>query len=305
MKHTVQVALCTLGVLGGSLAYGQRNTNDYDRFRSDDRSNRPERDDREYRRDFRNDRPYRDVSPYRNERLGPMRDEREMRPSGNGREMLDAYREGYRDGQRDTERLLRRNGDEPDKNERDDQRDDRLNYKNFTFGVYAGGNSTRFEGEDVNGDALTGRLGWQLGGFIRGGGRVFGQIGFEYLTSSNDFYQKGDGANLEDITGNIDQRYIHVPVYVGIKLAQSPRGVSAVRLQVGAQYAAPTGVRNNDFNFERGDFRRSTIMGLANLGFDAGPLFLDLVYQHGFEDVLKEVSNTKRRIVGLNVGLKF
>lgn len=299
MNYTVRIALCTLSVLGGGLAYGQRDYNDYGR----DRGTSSRYNDRDYRYERRDSRDYR--SDDRRDQREFRYDDRNYNRNSNSRDVLNAYREGFRDGQRETERFYRQRMEFDEQSEREQRRNDKPDYKNFTFGVYAGANSTRFEGEDVDGNALAGRLGWQLGGFIRGGGRVFGQIGFEYLTSSNDFYQKGDGANVEDITGNIDQRYIHVPAYIGIKLAQSPKGVSAVRLQLGAQYASPTGVRNNDFNIDRNSFRRSTFMGLANLGFDAGPLFLDLVYQHGFEDVLKESNNSKRRVVGVNVGLKF
>ena len=226
-----------------------------------------------------------------------------------------AYDDGYKDGQRDAKRMYQSDRNErPDRNERTDrnerQYDDKENrkndYKNFTFGIYTGANSTRFEGEGVDGNALKGRLGWQFGAFVRGGGRLYGQLGAEYLTSSSDFYQSGDGASVDDITSQIDLRYIHVPAYIGFKLAESKRGVSAVRLQLGAEFATPVGNNSNkEFGFERSDFQNATLTGLANLGFDAGPLFVDVVYHYGFADILKEQNNSKRRILGVNVGLKF
>lgn len=229
------------------------------------------------------------------------------RSQPDGRELQRAYDEGYQDGKRDAREMLRsdynRDRERDQAKEKDNRKSD---YKNFTFGIYTGANSTRFEGEDVNGDALRGRLGWQFGAFVRGGGRLYGQLGAEYLTSSSDFYQAGDGASVDDITSRIDLRYVHVPAYIGFKLAESKRGVSAVRLQLGAEFATPVGNNNSkDFGFERNDFQNATLSGLANIGFDAGPLFLDLVYHHGFADVLKEQSNSKRRILGVNVGLKF
>ena len=160
----------------------------------------------------------------------------------------------------------------------------------------------------MEGNNLSGRLGYQLGFFVRGGGRIYGQIGAEYLTSSSEFYRAGGSdttTSAKEIIGNVDQKYLHIPAYIGVKLAQSDRGVSAVRLQVGAEYAAPLGVNNNAFNFSQGDFRAATVNGLANLGFDAGPLSLDIVYHHGFADVIEGTTNTKRRILGVNVGVKF
>jgi len=207
------------------------------------------------------------------------------------RDLSKAYDEGYEDGQRSVA-----------VEERQERRE---NYKHFTFGIYAGANSTRFAGETVQDNQLAGRLGYQAGFFVRGGGRIYGQIGAEYMTSSSDFYRAGDGASIKDITSNVDQKYIQIPAYIGVKLAQSERGVSAIRLAVGAEYAAPLGVNNNAFNFQSGDFRAATVNGLVNLGFDAGPLLVGFVYHYGFADVIANASNTQRRILSVNVGVKF
>ncbi len=57
-------------------------------------------------------------------------------------------------------------------------------YKNFVFGIYAGLNTTKFKGENINtGGELSGRLGYQAGFFVRGGGRLYGQLGAEYFAS--------------------------------------------------------------------------------------------------------------------------
>lgn len=296
MNTLLKTSLLLAGVCSVGVAWGQRNSYD-DRY---DRDNQPSRRDerrsdrqldqqlderRNYnRRDDENRR-------YDNRYEDRMGNDRNADRSYDERDLSKAYDEGYEDGQRSVEIAERK--------------ERRANYKNFAFGIYGGANSTRFEGEDVQGNKLTGRLGYQVGFFVRGGGRVYGQIGAEYLTSSSDFYQAGDGATIKDITANVDQKYLHVPAYIGVKLAQSERGVSAVRLAIGAEYAAPLGVNNNAFNFQQGDFRAATINGLANLGFDAGPLMLGFVYHYGFADVIEGTSNTKRRILSVNVGVKF
>jgi hypothetical protein len=301
MKKSVNAALLLAGVCSAGLALGQQNSYDdrYDR----DRDYRPSsrRDERRYdrqlddrldeRRDF--NRRSDENSRYNNRYEDRTGNDRNYGRMYDERDLSRAYDDGYQDGQRSTEV--------------EERKEHRENYKNFTFGVYAGANSTRFEGEDVQGNNLSGRLGYQLGFFIRGGGRVYGQIGAEYLTSSSDFYQAGDGQvnGIKDITSNVDQKYLHIPAYIGVKVAQSERGISGVRLQIGAEYAAPLGVNNNAFNFSQSDFAAATVNGLANIGFDAGPLFLDFVYHYGFADVLNNVSNTKRRILGVNLGFKF
>ncbi|MCK8490900.1 hypothetical protein M0L20_03490 [Spirosoma sp. RP8] len=295
MKKSLNAALLLAGVCSAGLALGQQNSyndrydRDYRPSRRDERRMYEERIDE--RREFnqRND----DNRRYDNRYEDRMGNSRNYGRMFDERDLSKAYDEGFEDGQRSVEV--------------EERKQRRENYKNFTLGIYAGANSTRFEGEDVQGNNLSGRLGYQLGFFVRGGGRVYGQIGAEYLTSSSDFFRAGDGQvnGISDITSNVDQKYIHVPAYIGVKIAQSERGISGVRLQIGAEYSAPLGVNNNAFNFSQSDFAAATVNGLANIGFDAGPLFLDFVYHYGFADVLNNVSNTKRRILGVNLGVKF
>jgi hypothetical protein len=295
MRKLVNKVLVVAGVCSAGLAFGQQNSYN-DRYDRDYRDYRPSRrDERSFDREIEERRDYNrrndDNRRYDNRYMDRMGNNRNYGRMFDERDLSKAYDEGYEDGRQSIAV--------------EERREHRENYKNFTFGLYGGANSTRFEGEDVQGNSLSGRLGYQLGFFVRGGGRVFGQIGAEYLTSSSDFYRAGDGSTVSDITSNVDQKYIHVPAYIGVKLAQSDRGISGVRLQIGAEYAAPLGVNNNAFNFSQSDFAAATINGLANIGFDAGPLFLDFVYHYGFADVLNNVSNTKRRILGVNLGVKF
>lgn len=273
----------------------EREMRDRDRdMRRDDRRGEGPEDVIRERRDFRR----RDMMDARYDNEYRERADRFSGRQYDRNDLSQAYDEGFEDGQRSYK-----------KEERTEHRE---NYKNFTFGLYAGGNSTRFQGEsiDANGNAqgLAGRLGYQLGFFVRGGGRFFGQIGAEYLTSSSEFYRAGDGqvSGIKDITTNVDQQYLHVPAYVGVKIAQSERGVSGIRLQVGAEFATPLAGNNRLLNLTRSDFNDATLNGLANIGFDAGPLFIDFVYHHGFQNVLRDnTSNSQRRILGVNLGLKF
>ncbi|MFD2933054.1 hypothetical protein [Spirosoma flavum] len=297
MKTLTKTILLAAGVCSTSIVFGQQNSTD-DRYDRNDRSSRRDerRDDRrvddrlDERREFnrRNEEEPRYNNQYEERRGDNRRSERQY----DERDLSRAYDEGFEDGQRNVETTERQ--------------EHRQNYKHFTFGVYGGANSTRFEGESVDGQNLTGRLGYQLGFFVRGGGRIYGQVGAEYLTSSSQFFKPGDGQvnGIKDITSNIDQRYLHIPAYIGVKLAQSERGVSGVRLSLGAEYATPLSTDKNDFNLGNADFQAATINGLAGLGFDAGPIMLDFVYHYGFADVLSS-GNSKRRILGINLGFKF
>ncbi len=186
-------------------------------------------------------------------------------------------------------------------------------YKGLTVGIYAGLNSTKFKGEalDANGSGnkkLTGRLGYQAGIFVRGGGRVYGQIGAEYFASSSNYFTAGSGQSVSSINGQIDIKYIQVPVYIGYKLTESDRGISAVRVQVGVEYANRIGSTSGDFNLSNSEIKSGTFNGLGQLGFDAGPVFLDLTYHYGFSNAITQntgFAGSARRILSASVGFKF
>lgn len=183
-------------------------------------------------------------------------------------------------------------------------------YKNFAFGIYAGLNTTRFKGENVNGDRLTGRLGYQAGFFVRGGGRLYGQVGAEYFASSSNYFTAGDGSSVSQIEDKINIEYVQIPVYIGYKLLESDRGISAIRLQVGVEYANRINSNSNSFNLSNSEIKSGTFNGLGQLGFDIGPLLIDLTYHYGFGNSIQPVNSTgfagsQRRILSASVGFKF
>ncbi|WP_461149905.1 porin family protein [Spirosoma pulveris] len=187
-------------------------------------------------------------------------------------------------------------------------------YKNFVFGVYAGLNSTKLKGETTGGD-ISGRIGYQAGFFVRGGGRLFGQLGAEYFASSSNYFTRGDGATPSQIQDQINIQYVQIPVYIGYKLLESDRGISAIRLQVGLEYANRINSNSGNFNLTNSEIKSGTFNGLGQLGFDIGPLLIDLTYHYGLSDSIKNPTNNSsistgfagsaRRILSASVGFKF
>jgi len=200
----------------------------------------------------------------------------------------------------------------------DNDRPDRVkatkDYKNFVFGIYAGLNSTKLKGEATGGD-ISGRLGYQAGFFVRGGGRLFGQLGAEYFASSSNYFTRNDGQTISQIQDQINIQYIQIPVYIGYKLLESDRGISAIRLQVGLEYANRINSNSGQFNLSNSEIKSGTFNGLGQLGFDIGPLLIDLTYHYGLSDSIKNPTNgsttstgfagSARRILSASVGFKF
>lgn len=174
--------------------------------------------------------------------------------------------------------------------------------KRGRFGIYAGVNFSKFVNEPIPSDAF--RTGWQAGIYGRTGGTIFGQIGVEYRNSTSTLIRTGQGTTgsqvRNEIRGNIDQQFLAVPAYLGIRIG----GSVGLRLQAGAELAALVAVGKNNFQLGSDDLNRTILNGLAGAGINLGPLTLDAVYNHGFANVFDQ-ADTKRRIWAFNVGFRF
>lgn len=181
----------------------------------------------------------------------------------------------------------------------------RMDGKEGKFGIYAGVNFSQFVNEQK--PAKTYRPGYQVGLYYRSPGTIFGQIGLEYRASSSNLISTRAGSGTttgtikDQLTSNIDQRFLAIPVYVGTRIG----GGLGLRLQVGAELASLVGVSKNDFNLGNDDLKRTILNGLAGVGINLGPVTLDVVYNHGFVQVFDKTSDTKRNILAANIGLRF
>lgn len=185
---------------------------------------------------------------------------------------------------------------------RDATRDksDRAWGKEGKFGIYAGVNASRFVGELENDRTSTGRVGYQLGLYLRSGGTVFGQIGAEYRRSSSNLQQANNGASIPALNDQIDQTFLAIPAYVGLRVGSA----LGLRIQAGAELSSLVAIGDNDFSLGRDDLNRTILAGLLGVGINLGPLTLDAVYNQGLQNVFDN-ADTKRRILALNVGLRF
>lgn len=173
--------------------------------------------------------------------------------------------------------------------------------KEGKFGVYAGVNFSRFVNEPIPDGAY--RAGWQAGIYGRSGGTLFGQIGLEYRNSTSGLVRNGTNQPTQpvsEIRGNIDQHFLAIPAYVGVRVGSA----LGLRLQVGAELASLVAVGSNNFSLGKDDLNRTILNGLAGAGINLGPLTLDAVYNLGLQNVFDN-ADTKRRMLALNVGFRF
>jgi hypothetical protein len=174
------------------------------------------------------------------------------------------------------------------------------NYKG-EFGIYAGVNLSRFVNEPIPDGAY--RAGWQAGIYGRTGGVIFGQLGVEYRTSTSNLVRSGTGQPTQtpsEIRGQIDQKFVAIPAYVGVRIG----GALGLRLQVGAELSAMIINSPNQFGIGNDDVRRTLLNGLGGVGINLGPLTLDAVYNLGLQNVFDN-NDTKRQMLAFNVGFRF
>ena len=172
--------------------------------------------------------------------------------------------------------------------------------KTGKFGIYAGVNASQFVGEFINDRTSTGRVGYQVGLYARSGGTVFGQIGAEYRRSSSNLQQPGNGQSIQALSGQIDQTFLAIPAYIGLRVGSA----LGLRIQAGAELSSLVAIGSNNFNLGKDDLNRAILSGLLGVGINLGPLTLDAVYNRGLQNVFDN-ADTKRRILALNVGLRF
>ncbi len=182
------------------------------------------------------------------------------------------------------------------------EKGDRAWGKDGKFGIYAGVNFSRFVNEPIPDGAY--RAGWQAGIYGRSGGTVFGQIGLEYRNSTSNLVRSGASQptpTAGEVSDRIDQHFIAIPAYVGLRVGSA----LGLRVQVGAELASLVSIGNNRFNLGEDDLNRTILNGLAGAGINLGPLTLDAVYNLGLQNVFDQGADTKRRILALNLGLRF
>jgi hypothetical protein len=154
--------------------------------------------------------------------------------------------------------------------------------------------------QDANGEAKA-QLGWQFGGSIVFGKKVYVEPGIFWVGKSTEYTSSGStNPNL-----NIDLKGIRIPLTVGINLLGSEKTAFGVRGFGGAsaffitsEGGVPTSIDINKSNF--GVF--------AGAGLDIWKIFVDLSYEWSVTDIQKEVNLIdfgKTRSLFINAGIRI
>ncbi len=140
--------------------------------------------------------------------------------------------------------------------------------------------------------------GFLLGVAYRQGRFGYWEIGANY----NNTVLSLEGENI--FKDNLYIRQLEVPLSGGINLLSATRRVFGLRLFGGVVPGYITGVTDNPFDLVDEDFNRFQLSGRVGVGVDVFFLFIELGYQYGFIDVLKDQDSNLSQL-DFRLGFRF
>jgi hypothetical protein len=144
-----------------------------------------------------------------------------------------------------------------------------------------------YSGNDIDSD--TG-IGFEAGGRIRAGSRLYVEAGFFWSTAGADVTIPAGGGTTDDL------RIQDVSVPVGM----------ALRLFGGVTPSFPTGVSDNDLGVVKEDLNSTLWSGRAGLGFDLVVLSIDGGYDFGLGNIFElGTESVKRNEWFIELGARF
>jgi hypothetical protein len=170
--------------------------------------------------------------------------------------------------------------------------------KKSTFIIYAGPNvsTLHVESADFEKESKTGYhvgLSWRRSGF------VFTQLGVRYNSPVYSVFKQGraDSGDHKFSISDID-----VPVTVGLNLLSGR--LLGLRAFISAVPAFNLSVGDNDQGVSKDNINTFVFYGQVGIGVDVLFLSIDLGYNYGFSDIIKDY-NSKPGQGFLNIGFKF
>lgn len=178
------------------------------------------------------------------------------------------------------------------------------------IGVFIGPNLSTHavEGDELN---ASNRFGYQLGGLLRYGDRVYLQSGLTYFSMSSRLSYPipipvpSPGAPVE-VADRVNVRYLQLPVLAGVRFYQQRRRDLGLRLQAGPAISMLMGVNDNELQLSSNDYRNLWLGAQAGLGMDVWFFTLDLGYQWGLSNAFsRENYDGRYRMTTLSLGITF
>lgn len=170
-----------------------------------------------------------------------------------------------------------------------------------TMGFYIGPNFSNINIKSPN-LSVQNHSGYQVGGFYRRGGFVYGQIGLEYLKIQTNLIITDSSGKT---SGAVDLNRLQLPLYGGLNLLNFSKKVLNVRAYAGPVITYTMTASSFNPDFSKNDFSRFGINGTIGAGLDVLIFSVDAGYNFGLNNLFSKSFDGKADYAFVNVGLKF
>ena len=154
-----------------------------------------------------------------------------------------------------------------------------------------------YSGDDIDSD--TG-IGFEAGGKVRAGSRLYIEAGFFWSTAGADVTIPAGGATTDDLR----IQDVSFPIAIGFKLIKTRP--LALRLFGGVAPSFPTGVSDNELGIVKEELKGTLWSGRAGLGFDFVVLSFDAGYDFGLGNIFEVgAESVKRNEWFIELGARF
>ncbi len=171
--------------------------------------------------------------------------------------------------------------------------------KNRQFIIYAGPNSNQMGGSTDKYNSNSG-VGYHIGVAWQKSGFLYGQFGVRYNNAVYGFQSK---ATTKD-TGDLKVQAIDVPLTAGLNFLSIGK-LASLRAFVSAMPSFTVGVNDNHFGISKDDVNSFIFYGQVGIGANVAFAMIDIGYNYGFSDLMKNSENTNPGQWFLSLGVRF
>jgi hypothetical protein len=171
--------------------------------------------------------------------------------------------------------------------------------KKRQFIIYAGPNSNQMGGSTDKYNSNSG-VGYHIGVAWQKSGFLYGQFGVRYNNAIYGFQSK---ATSKD-TGDLRVSAIDIPLSAGLNFL-SIGNLASLRAFVSAMPSFTIGVNDNQFGIVKDDVNSFIFYGQVGIGANVAFAMIDLGYNYGFSDLMKNFENTNPGQWFLSLGVRF
>lgn len=160
-------------------------------------------------------------------------------------------------------------------------------------------NFTDFSKDPGSGEFKS-KVGWQIGGSVAFGKKVYIEPGLFYGKKSSEYQTSGGSSSNIDF----DLSGIRIPVAVGFNLLGTDKSTVGLRAFGGASAFILTSVKDLD----KDDFKSATWGVFAGAGLDFTMFFLEASYEWSLTDISDDISNIdvgKTRSIFVQAGIRI